>query len=176
MVDICESTTPEPCEPIKNGKFTAGGAYDGKLRAYDFVMQMVNDSLSVFNIGLTFYVDFAAYIETFKIKVWEELIGYFPLYTFETEALRSKSETRAVTGTLLAGATLYFDANNNQQLDPGEPMTYTDAKGQGSLRLPYNLYDRNRDGRIDQQDGTIRHFGGVNVRTGLGEMQQMSVH
>ena len=84
--------------------------------------------------------------------------------------------SRSVSGASLAGATLYFDANDNRQLDPGEPMTFTDAKGLGRLRLPYNLYDRNRDGRIDRHDGTIRHYGGVNVRTGLGELQQMTVH
>ncbi|MEL6722570.1 MAG: LamG-like jellyroll fold domain-containing protein, partial [Pseudomonadota bacterium] len=170
LVDICESTTPDACDPIVNGDFTAGGSYDGKIRAYDFVMQMVNDPMSAFDMGFTFYVDFEAYIETFKIKVWEELIGYFPLFEFDASGAHWVGGSRSVSGAALAGATLYFDANNNQQLDPGEPMTFTDAKGLGRLRLPYNLYDRNRDGRIDRQDGTIRHFGGMNVRTGLGEL------
>ncbi|MEL6711543.1 MAG: hypothetical protein AAFO08_07565, partial [Pseudomonadota bacterium] len=51
LVDICESTTPDACDPIVNGDFTAGGSYDGKIRAYDFVMQMVNDPMSAFDMG-----------------------------------------------------------------------------------------------------------------------------
>ena len=176
LVDLCESTTPDACDPIKNGDFTAGGSYDGKIRAYDFVMQMVNDPMSAFDMGFTFYVDFEAYIETFKVKVWEELIGYFPLFEFDASGAHWMGGSRSVSGAALAGATLYFDANNNRRLDPGEPMTFTDAKGLGRLHLPYNLYDRNRDGQVDRQDGTIRHFGGMNVRTGLGEWKQMTVH
>ena len=171
LVDLCEPSTPEPCDPIKNGNFTAGGAYDGKIRAYDYVMQIINDPLNSFNIGFTFYVDFESYIETFKIKVWEELIGYFPLYEFDMQGAHWVGGAQSSSGVMLAGATVYFDANDNRQLDPGEPITFTDANGLAGLRIPYHLYDRNRDGRITAQDGTIRHLGGVDVNTGLGVVQ-----
>ncbi|SGY89167.1 Putative uncharacterized protein [Moritella viscosa] len=173
VVDLCEPSTPDLCDPIQNGDFTAGGVYDGKIRAYDFVMQMINDPMSTFDIGFTFYVDFEAYVETFKVKIWEELIGYFPLFEFDKDGAHWAGGAKSSSGVSLAGAILYFDANNNQLLDPGEPMTFTDAKGLASLHIPYHLYDRNRDGRISNQDGTIRHFGGINVKTGLGQIQQV---
>ncbi|WP_157534099.1 LamG domain-containing protein [Moritella sp. JT01] len=176
VVDLCEPSTPDSCDPIQNqnGDFTAGGVYDGKIRAYDFVMQMINDPISTFDIGFTFYVDFEAYIETFKVKVWEELIGYFPLFEFDKDGAHWAGGAKSGSGVALAGAILYFDANNNLQLDPGEPMTFTDAKGLANLDIPYHLYDRNRDGRISNQDGTIRHFGGMNIKTGLGEVQRVN--
>ncbi len=175
LVDLCEATTPEACEPVENGDFTANGTYDGKIRAYDFVMQMINDPMSSFDMGLIFYVDFEAYIETFKIKVWEELIGYFPLFEFTLDGATWVGTSRSASGDPLAGATLYFDSNNNQRLDPGEPMTFTDAKGMGYLKLPFDRYDRNKDGRVDDLDGTIRHFGGMNINSGLGELEMRSV-
>ncbi len=175
LIDICELTTPGECESIENGDFTAGGSYDGKLRAYDFGMQLVNNPGSVFDVGFTFYVDLEAFIETFKIKVWEELIGYFPLYEFGHDALEASTNTRAADGSVIAGATVYFDANGNGQADAGEPLSFSNHEGRATLRIPYRFFDINRDGKIDDIDGKVRFYGGMNTQTGKGMAGQMTI-
>ncbi|MEM7066438.1 MAG: LamG domain-containing protein [Cyanobacteria bacterium P01_B01_bin.77] len=165
LVDLCEATTPEPCEPIDNGSFTASGNYDGKLRAYDFAMQLIDDPLSVFDIGFTFYVDFEAIVKSFGIEIWNQLIAYFPLYEFGSNdsslAVRASKD-----GSPIVGGTLFFDANGNGLPDGGEPLGFTDSQGRAVLRVPYQFFDKNGDGVIDDQDGRIVLLDGVDSQTG----------
>ena len=72
----------------------------------------------------------------------------------------------AVDGYIV-GATVFFDANRNSNLDPGEPFTLTDDQGRFNLDIPLGRFDLNRNGRIDANEGRIVRLGGVDIATGL---------
>jgi hypothetical protein len=72
----------------------------------------------------------------------------------------------AVDGYIV-GATVFFDANRNGNLDPGEPFTLTDDQGRFNLDIPLGRFDLNRNGRIDASEGRIVRLGGVDIATGL---------
>jgi hypothetical protein len=166
LVDICEPTTPDPCDPIKNGSFTAGGDYDGKLRAYDFVSQLINDAGSAFDVGFTFYVDFEAEITSLEIPVWHEKIGYFPLFQFDLDGAHWVGGDTSRSGYPIVGGTIFFDANGNGIPDAGEPINFTDSKGRSTLNIPYLFFDQNDDGVIDERDGQIVLLNGFDTETG----------
>jgi len=66
----------------------------------------------------------------------------------------------------IAGATVFFDVNNNGILDSGELSTTTDKNGCYSLALPETL-DLNSNGKLDPNEGMIVVFGGIDTATGL---------
>lgn len=73
----------------------------------------------------------------------------------------------SATSGPLAGATVFFDLNNNLVLDPGEPFTISNSEGGYRLNLPLATFDRNGNGIIDAADGFIVAFGGTDRFTGL---------
>jgi hypothetical protein len=66
----------------------------------------------------------------------------------------------------IAGATVFFDVNNNGILDSGELSTTTDENGLYGLALPETL-DLNSNGKLDPNEGMIVAFGGIDTATGL---------
>ena len=69
----------------------------------------------------------------------------------------------------IAGATVFFDLNQNRQLDDGEPSTQSDVVGKYYLNLPLSEFDRNQDGVLDSRDGILVSQGGVDISTGLAQ-------
>ena len=67
----------------------------------------------------------------------------------------------------IAGALVFFDANNNGVLDAGEPQTITDSQGQFKLKTPLEVYDLNKNGIIDPSEGKLVMQGGIDVATGM---------
>jgi hypothetical protein len=68
----------------------------------------------------------------------------------------------------VAGATVFFDANGNLTLDAGEPSTITDEFGDYLLPDGWEAaFDRNGNGVIDDNEGYLVAFGGVDTTTGL---------
>ena len=78
-----------------------------------------------------------------------------------------------LTDGWIAGATVFFDANKNRQLDAGEPSTTTNDVGQFFLNLPPSEFDLNKDGVVDAKDGTLVGLGGTDITTGLSQTSVM---
>jgi hypothetical protein len=77
-----------------------------------------------------------------------------------------KNDGTATTGPL-AGATVFFDVNNNLVLDPSEPFAISDADGRYRLDVPLDPFDRNHNGVLDEGDGFFVAVGGIDRFTGL---------
>ena len=174
LVDICEATTPNACEPLKNGRFTAGGQYDGKLRAYDLAMQLITDPKDAFELGFTLYVELKAYVEALKIRVWEETLGIFRLYDFTLEGVKWAGNTAVMEQASIVGGTVFFDANGNNLWDTNEPISFTDSQGRSTFNIPYQYFDKNADGLIDERDGLIKLINGVDTRTGEAQLVMLT--
>ncbi|MGB7324780.1 MAG: Calx-beta domain-containing protein [Rubripirellula sp.] len=67
---------------------------------------------------------------------------------------------------LVAGSSVYFDANKNYLYDDGEIATLTRVDGQFSITIPAS-FDTNDDGLIDTSEGQFVAFGGIDASTGL---------
>ena len=67
----------------------------------------------------------------------------------------------------IADATVFLDANKNGVLDAGEPSAKTDSKGEYNLEVPFETFDKNKNGEIDPEEGNIVAFGGTDTATGL---------
>lgn len=67
----------------------------------------------------------------------------------------------------IAGATLFFDANKNGVLDSNEPSTITGQNGEYELNISFETFDTNKNGEIEQSEGNIVAFGGIDTATGL---------
>ncbi len=80
---------------------------------------------------------------------------------------------------LISGGLAFFDGNRNgihdfldlnengqQEVDePAEPMSQTEVDGTFAFEVPA-LFDRNSNGRVDEQDGQIVLVGGIDSSTG----------
>jgi len=77
----------------------------------------------------------------------------------------------AVTGTVIdgyiAGGFVWFDANLNGAFDTAEPNSSTDRQGNFSLNVDLSVFDTNRNGQIDLQEGRIIAQGGMDLGTGV---------
>jgi FG-GAP-like repeat/RTX calcium-binding nonapeptide repeat (4 copies) len=67
----------------------------------------------------------------------------------------------------IADATVFLDANKNGVIDAGEPSAKTDSKGEYDLEVPFETFDKNKNGEIDPAEGNIVAFGGTDTATGL---------
>jgi len=167
LVDLCEATTPEACEPPDSwAANTSDAVYDGRIRAFDFLTQITEDFTETFDLRFELYVEFDSYIETFEQRVWESVIGYFPLFVIDSEGLHWVGGGRSADGNPVVGGVVFFDTNGNRLPDLHEPVGFTDAQGRAALDIPYRKFDRNRDGKIDDRDGVMVIIDGVDAKTG----------
>jgi len=67
----------------------------------------------------------------------------------------------------IAGATLFFDANKNGIKDINEPSTITNSNGEFNLDVPFDIFDKNKNGEIDPEEGNLVAIGGTDTATGL---------
>ena len=72
-----------------------------------------------------------------------------------------------VSDGYIAGATVFFDANNNGNLDADEPSATTRQDGRFSFNFPVSVYDKNHNARVDSGEGVIAVTGGIDISTGL---------
>ncbi|MEQ8756576.1 MAG: FG-GAP-like repeat-containing protein [Coleofasciculus sp. G1-WW12-02] len=72
-----------------------------------------------------------------------------------------------VTNNDIIGATVFFDANRNGELDNNESFAITDAQGSFTFTDDLLIYDTNSDGILDISEGQIVSLGGINTATGL---------
>ncbi len=74
----------------------------------------------------------------------------------------------------LSGASVFFDANRNGRLDPGEPSTTTDRAGKFTLTVDVKKFDLNRDGKLTPEEGRIVVDGGLDLSTGVTRTGQLT--
>jgi Ca2+-binding RTX toxin-like protein len=67
----------------------------------------------------------------------------------------------------ISGATIFLDANKNGIKDSNEPSTTTDFNGEYQLDIPLETFDKNKNGKIDADEGNLVAFGGTDTGTGL---------
>ncbi|MDB4746280.1 leucine-rich repeat protein, partial [Verrucomicrobia bacterium] len=67
----------------------------------------------------------------------------------------------------IVDAVVFFDANLNGVLDPGEPETTSNSWGDYLLDIPLVTYDLDNNGVIDINEGMIVSQGGTDTATGL---------
>ena len=67
----------------------------------------------------------------------------------------------------ISGSTLFFDANKNNVRDDNEPFTTTDSNGGFELEIPFDQFDTNKNGQLEQSEGNIVAVGGFDTATGL---------
>jgi hypothetical protein len=67
----------------------------------------------------------------------------------------------------IAGATIFLDANKNGIKDTNEPSTITNSKGEFNLDVPFDIFDKNKNGEIDPSEGNLVAIGGIDTATGL---------
>ncbi|WP_293151848.1 DUF4347 domain-containing protein [Microcoleus sp. bin48.metabat.b7b8b9.023] len=67
----------------------------------------------------------------------------------------------------IAGATIFLDANKNGIKDTNEPSTITNTKGEFNLDVPFDIFDKNKNGEIDPEEGNLVATGGTDTATGL---------
>jgi hypothetical protein len=88
-----------------------------------------------------------------------------------TVIVSQKALPLAMLGTVIdgyiAGGFVWFDANLNGAFDPSEPSSSTDRQGNFSLRVDLALFDTNRNGQIDLNEGRILVEGGIDLGTGM---------
>jgi Domain of unknown function (DUF4347)/RTX calcium-binding nonapeptide repeat (4 copies)/FG-GAP-like repeat/Calx-beta domain len=77
------------------------------------------------------------------------------------------SSTGVVIDGYISGATLFLDANKNGIKDPNEPSTTTDSSGKFNLDIPFDIFDKNKNGEIDPEEGNLVAIGGTDTATGL---------
>ena len=88
-------------------------------------------------------------------------------------SLVANFEGSAIDG-YIAGATLWFDADLDGVVDPGEPQTVTDRQGDFVLNFDASLFDTNRNGKLDPSEGRIVAEGGVDLSSGQPRVGQLT--
>ncbi|MFM7579811.1 MAG: cadherin repeat domain-containing protein, partial [Microcystaceae cyanobacterium] len=95
-------------------------------------------------------------IDLLSFKLWDatDILSDFGLSGFASQSY-------------LQGATVFFDANFNGQLDAGEVSAASNDEGSFNLSVGLVPFDRNRNGKIDDQDGRLAVVNGIDTATGL---------
>ncbi|MGL5060072.1 MAG: calcium-binding protein, partial [Microcoleus sp.] len=75
--------------------------------------------------------------------------------------------TGSVVDGYISGATVFLDANKNGIKDTNEPSTTTDSNGGYKLEVSLGNFDKNKNGKIDPEEGNLVAFGGTDTATGL---------
>jgi hypothetical protein len=85
---------------------------------------------------------------------------------FELDAVVSPFAGVASDG-LVAGGTVFFDANLNGNLDAPEPWVLTNAQGDYQLNVLPGPFDQNGDNQLQASEGVLVLKGGTDIATGL---------
>ena len=85
---------------------------------------------------------------------------------FELDATVSPFSGVASDG-LVAGGTVFFDANLNGNQDVAEPWVLTDGNGDYQLNVLPGPFDQNGDGQLQASEGVLVLKSGTDIATGL---------
>lgn len=147
------------------------GTSDGKIRGSDFVEKLSSSPTDLFDLTGTVNAFLGAEVSVnllfFKQVVYKDRLATIELAKFKlSESGGSTNYPGRVQTGPISGGTVWFDANNNFTLDPGEYSTQTDAEGTYALELPDDL---------DISTGTIRASGGRDASTGTANLANLVV-
>ncbi|MFN7733936.1 MAG: Ig-like domain-containing protein, partial [Pirellula sp.] len=147
------------------------GTSDGKIRGSDFIEKLSTSPGDLFDLTGTVNAFLGAEVTVnllfVKKVVYNDRLATIELAKFKLSdsGARTSYPGRVQTGPIIGG-TVWFDANNNFALDPGEYSTQTDADGNYTLELPDDL---------DVTTGTIRASGGRDASTGTSNLANLVV-
>lgn len=147
------------------------GTSDGKIRGSDLIEKLSSSPTDLFDLTGTVNAFLGAEVSVnllfFKKVVYNDRLATIELarFTLSDSGARTSIPGRVQTGPIIGG-TVWFDANNNFVLDPGEYSTQTDADGNYTLELPDDL---------DVTTGTIRAGGGRDASTGTANLANLVV-
>ena len=143
------------------------GTSDGKIRGQEISSRVANP-LSLFELSgeLTAYlkskvqvgVDLGFY--SIWETVWQRKLAEIPIFRF---GIGGRHGSGTVSNGHLAGTTIFLDANFNGRIDSLEPVAISDAEGYFNLEVELRTFDTNHNGRIDDQEGRLVVFGGIDT-------------
>ena len=156
---------------IDSGEFN--GTSDDKLRASE-ITSRISNPLSLFDISgsLSAYLnaqlqvglDMGLFSKWWT--VWKEKLD-LELFSFALGASGSHGNGP------IAGSIVGYDANFNGRLDPSEPYTRSLADGSyKDLYIDLRTFDRNRNGKLDIDEGRKIAFSGIDT---VGDVPVSSV-
>ncbi len=100
--------------------------------------------------------------------VWSKDLARFKLVEFTlNESGFSGSIGGKVSNSYIADALVYLDGNLNNQLDENEPITKTNSTGEFNLEFDLTEFDKNQNGILDEDEGQIIAFSGIDSSTGV---------
>ncbi|MBD1194943.1 PA14 domain-containing protein [Vulcanococcus sp. Clear-D1] len=147
------------------------GTADGKIRGSE-ISDRISNPLDLFEL----VGSLSAYLKS-KVQVgldmgfysiwdtvWQEKLASIPLFEF---GVGGSYGSGTVSNGYLEGTTVFFDANGNGQIDLLEPSTTVSDDAHYNLRIDHRRFDRNRNGKIDADEGRLTAFGGIDSSTGL---------
>jgi len=143
------------------------GTSDGKIRGRE-ITDRISNPLNLFELSgeLIAYVKSRVQIGVdlgfYSIwkTVWERRLAEIPIFQF---GIGGRYGSGSVSNGHIANATVFFDANFNGRIDSLEPVTTSDADGRYTLDVDLRTFDRNRNGRIDADEGQLVVFGGTDT-------------
>ncbi len=144
------------------------GTDDGKLRASE-VTDRITTPWELFQLGGEVNAFLGAEVKVgfpgFRSTVWKKRFATFQLAEFSVGP-KGNSASSVFDG-VIAGGTVFFDANFNGIQDPSEPLTFTNADGTYDLEIPFYTYDLNTNGVIDPEEGRVMIVDGIDTSTYL---------
>lgn len=141
------------------------GTSDGKIRGSEIISR-INNPLQLFDLNGNIDAFLDAKVSVAIVgTVWQKEFARFNLAKFSLGA-SGFSASGALSQSYIAGATIFFDVNFNNQWDEEEIKSITDEYGQFNLDLPVEL-DKNNNGQIDINEGQLLGLGGFDTSSGL---------
>ena len=140
------------------------GTDDGRLRASE-IFDRISTPFELFQLSGIVNAFLGAEVSFFGSKVWEQRIATFPLAEFSVGP-RGNSFS-SVSDGVIAGGTVFFDANFDGVQDPDEPSTFTNIDGSYDLEIPFYTFDLNSNGVIDPEEGRVVTINGIDISTSL---------
>ncbi|WP_341882713.1 LamG-like jellyroll fold domain-containing protein [Synechococcus sp. UW140] len=142
------------------------GTSDGKLRGSEIaanittplnLFQLTGQIAAVLNTTVQVGIDAGAY--TYWATVWRQRLATIPIFKF---GIGGSYGSGQASNSYLQGSTVFFDANFNGIIDPGEPTAITSQEdGSYSLEIDNRTFDTNQNGTIEAEEGMLVVYGGV---------------
>ena len=155
---------------LDNGELI--GESDGKLRG-DEIRQMtqrsINDVVALegsLNVGLNAAVQLGIDLGFFTHweDIWTQELVNVTLFEFSSV---NRSEAGSASNEPLKDATIFFDANYNLYPDEDEPVTKSSTSSAYNLSINLDIFDKNRNGSIDPNEGRLVAYDGTETKSGL---------
>jgi len=136
---------------------------DGRIHASEIVQQARGGLFNVFRLSGEINLFLGILVKVLGSKVYARDFPVAKLFEFDLGPT-GKSIGSAFDG-YVTGSLVFFDANFNGLRDEFEPATFTNGDGSYTLETPLFLFDTNKNGVIDPDEGQIVILGGADTST-----------